>query len=304
MMMQEEQEKRKEMRAWVKYTLIAVSVIFLVALLPLMLNWLILIERRFDVVGEATDWLQFWPVYLSAIGTLIMTVATFYTLRANQKQMASMIESEGAQLVFSLYSDYEYVLLKVTNVGRSVARNIKLSIPNRLDILERNADMPFGEGLIKHFNTLNTIPLLLPNQSEYIALYMYRALNGSIKDNDGIKTVEMFGDLYIPEDITKIAEYFKNETFVVEGQFTNYLNQVHPVSQEVDNTYNVSLADENDSIERSLKLLNRNLDGIKKELHSSDNSKLKDIDDVLGKVKIELHSIGESLKKIEGKMKK
>ena len=304
MMMQEEQEKRKEMRAWVKYTLIAVSVIFLVALLPLMLNWLILIERRFDVVGEATDWLQFWPVYLSAIGTLIMTVATFYTLRANQKQMASMIESEGAQLVFSLYSDYEYVLVKVTNVGRSVARNIKLSIPNRLDILERNADMPFGEGLIKHFNTLNTIPLLLPNQSEYIALYMYRALNGSIKDNDGIKTVEMFGDLYIPEDITKIAEYFKNETFVVEGQFTNYLNQVHPVSQEVDNTYNVSLADENDSIERSLKLLNRNLDGIKKELHSSDNSKLKDIDDVLGKVKIELHSIGESLKKIEGKMKK
>lgn len=303
-MMQEEQEKRKEMRAWVKYTLIAVSVIFLVALLPLILNWLILIERRFDVVGEATDWLQFWPVYLSAIGTLIMTVATFYTLRANQKQMASMIESEGAQLVFSLYSDYEYVLLKVTNVGRSVARNIKLSIPNRLDILERNAGMPFGEGLIKHFNTLNTIPLLLPNQSEYIALYMYRALNGSIKDNDGIKTVEMFGDLYIPENITKIAEYFKNETFVVEGQFTNYLNQVHPVSQEVDNTYNVSLADENDSIERSLKLLNRNLDGIKKELHSSDNSKLKDIDDVLGKVKIELHSIGESLKKIEGKMKK
>ena len=303
-MMQEEQEKRKEMRAWVKYTLIAVSVIFLVALLPLILNWLILIGRRFDVVGVATDWLQFWPVYLSAIGTLIMTVATFYTLRANQKQMASMIESEGAQLVFSLYSDYEYVLLKVTNVGRSVARNIKLSIPNRLDILERNAGMPFGEGLIKHFNTLNTIPLLLPNQSEYIALYMYRALNGSIKDNDGIKTVEMFGDLYIPENITKIAEYFKNETFVVEGQFTNYLNQVHPVSQEVDNTYNVSLADENDSIERSLKLLNRNLDGIKKELHSSDNSKLKDIDDVLGKVKIELHSIGESLKKIEGKMKK
>ena len=293
------------MRQWLKYAFfITAGILLLLVAVPLLLNWLILQDRRFDVVGEATDWLQFWPVYLSAIGTIAMTIATFYTLRANQKQMASMIESEGAQLVFSLYSDYEYVLLKVTNVGRSVARNIKLSIPNRLDILERNAGMPFGEGLIKHFNTLNTIPLLLPNQSEYIALYMYRALNGSIKDNDGIKTVEMFGDLYIPENITKIAEYFKNETFVVEGQFTNYLNQVHPVSQEVDNTYNVSLADENDSIERSLKLLNRNLDGIKKELHSSDNSKLKDIDDVLGKVKIELHSIGESLKKIEGKMKK
>ncbi len=293
------------MRQWLKYAFfITAGILLLLVAVPLLLNWLILQDRRFDVVGEATDWLQFWPVYLSAIGTIAMTIATFCALRANQKQIANTIESEGAQLVFSLYSDYEYVLLKVTNVGRSVARNIRLSIPNRLDIIERNAGMPFGEGLIKHFNTLNTIPLLLPNQSEYIALYMYRALNGSIKDNDGIKTVEMFGDLYIPENITKIAEYFKNETFVVEGQFTNYLNQVHPVSQEVDNTYNVSLADENDSIARSLKLLNRNLDGIKKELHSSDNSKLKDIDDVLGKVKIELHSIGESLKKIEGKMKK
>ena len=146
------------MKKRLKYILIIVVVLCLLIVVPLLLNWLILSERRFDIVGGATDWLQFWPVYLSAIGTIAMTIATFYTLKANQKQIASMIESEGAQLVFSLYSDYEYVLLKVTNVGRSVARNIKLSIPNRLDILERNAGMPFGEGLIKHFNTLNTIP--------------------------------------------------------------------------------------------------------------------------------------------------
>ena len=136
--------------------------------MPLTLNWLILKERQFDVVGAGTDWLQFWPVYLSAIGTLAMTIATFCTLKANQKQISNMVESEGAQLVFSLYSDYEYVLLKVTNVGRSVARNIQLSIPTRLDIIERNAGIPFGDGLIKHFNSLNPIPLLLPNQSNDI----------------------------------------------------------------------------------------------------------------------------------------
>jgi hypothetical protein len=81
--------------------------------------------------------------------------------------------------------------------------------------------MPFKDGLIRHFDSLNPIPLLLPNQSDYIPLYMYRALNGSIEDNDGIKTVEMFGDSYIPESITEIAEYFKNETFTVKGHFTN-----------------------------------------------------------------------------------
>ncbi len=293
------------MRQRLKYTLILVAgLILLIVVVPLTLNWLILSERKFDIVGETTDWLQFWPVYLSAIGTIAMTIATFCTLKANQKQMASMIESEGAQLVFSLYSDYEYVLLKVTNVGRSMARNIQLSIPNRLDIIERNQGMPFGDGLIKHFNNLTPIPLLLPNQSDYIPLYMYRALSSSIKDNDGVKTVEMFGDTYRPEIITEIGEYFKNETFTVTGYFTNYLNLQHSVNQEVDNTYNVSLAEENTSIERSLRELNKNLVGIKNELHTSDISKLKDIDAVLDKMKAELHSMGDSLKKIEGKIRK
>lgn len=276
----------------------------LIIVVPLLLNLLILRERQFDTVGEASDWLQFWPVYLSAIGTMAMTIATFCTLKANQKQMENMIVSEGAQLVFSLCSDYEYVLLKVTNVGRSVARDIQLSIPNRLAITERNAGIPFGEGLIKNFDKLSPIPLLLPNQSDYIPLYMYRALGESIKDKDGIKTVEVFGDSYSPELVTEIGNYFKNQTFTITGYFTNYLDQRHSVSQDVDNTYNVSLAEENKTIERSLRELNKNLLGIKNELHSSDTAKLKDIDSVLDKMKSELHSMNDSLKKIEGKMKK
>lgn len=295
----------QDMRQWFRYTFfIAVGMCLLIVILPLTMNWLILKERLFDIVGGASDWLQFWPVYLSAVGTIAMTIATFYTLRANQKQIESMIESEGAQLVFSLYSDYEYVLLKITNVGRSVARNIQLSITNRLDLIERNAGIPFGDGLIKHFNSLNHIPLLLPNQSDYIPLYMYRALNGSMKDNDGVKTVEMFGDLYSPENITEIGEYFKNENFTVSGHFTNFLNQRHPVMQEVDNTYNVSLAEESNTTEHFLRELNKNLAGIKNELHSLDIKKLKDIDSVLEKVRSELHSMGDNLKKIEGKIKK
>ncbi len=293
------------MRNWLKYTLmIMAGIILLIVVVPLIINWLILREHPFTVVGEATDWLQFWPVYLSAIGTIAMTIATFCTLRANQKQIKHMTASEGAQLVFSLCRDYEYVLLKVTNVGRSVARDIQLSIPNRHDIIERNAGIPFGEGLIKHFNSLNTIPLLLPNQSDYIALYMYRALGDSIKNKDGVRTVEMFGDTYRPEIIVEIGEYFKNETFTVTGFYTNYLNQRLFVSQEVDNTFNVTLADENKNVERSLREINKNLAGIKTELHSSYTAKLKDIDSALDKMRSELHSIGDSLKKMEGKIKK
>ena len=65
------------MHKWLKYTLLTVLGISLfIVVLPLLLNWLIISERQFEIVGEAKDWLQFWPVYLSA-----MTVATFYTLR-------------------------------------------------------------------------------------------------------------------------------------------------------------------------------------------------------------------------------
>lgn len=293
------------MRKWMRYKFIIIVVlILLIIVLPLILNWLILRERQFDIVGEASDWLQFWPVYLSAIGTMGMTIATFFALKDNRKQIASMIESEGAQLVFSLYSDYEYVSLKVTNVGRSLAKNIQLSIPNRLEIIERNAGIPFKEGLINHFDNLNPIPLLLPNQSDYIPLYFYNVTGESIKDNDGIKTVEMFGDSYTLESILEIREYFKNEKFLVIGHYTNFLNQDHFVQQEVDNTYNVSLAAEKKTIEHTVRDINRNLAGIKNELHSLDTSKLKDIDAALAKVKSELHSIGDSLKKIEGKIKK
>lgn len=293
------------MRKWLKYTIIVfVGFTLLIIVVPLLLNWLLLRISQFDIVGVPSDWLQFWPVYLSAIGSMAMTIATFCTLRANKKQMENAIESEGAQLVFSLNSSYEYVLLKVTNVGRSMARNIQLSIPNRLDIIERNVGMPFGEGLIKHFNSLYPIPLLLPNQSDYIPLYMYRVTAGSIKDNDGVKTVDMFGDSYSPDNITEIGNYFKNETFTVTGHFTNYLNQRHSISQKVDNTFNVSLDSENNTIERLLRELNYNIEGIKKELHSSDTAKLKDINAVLEKVKSELHSMGDSLKRIEGKIKR
>ena len=293
------------MTKWLKYAIIVlVGVSLFIIAVPFLLNWLLLRERQFDIVGEAIDWLQFWPVYLSAIGTIAMTIVTFCALRANQKQMASMIESEGAQLVFSLYSDWEYVLLKVTNVGRSVARNIQLNIPNRFEIIERNAGIPFGEGLINHFNNLTPIPLLLPNQSDYIPLYMYRVLGESIKDNEGIKTVEEFGDSYSPDAIIEIAEYLKSQSFTITGHFINFLNQKHLVSQEVDNSYNVTLDHEKNSAERMFKDLNRNLAGIKSELHSSGFSKLKDIDADLDRVRTELHSIGENLKKIEGKIKK
>ncbi len=87
------------MKKWLKNTtLLLIGVVLLIIIVPLTLNWFILKERQFDVVGAGTDWLQFWPVYLSAIGTLAITIATFYTLKANQKQLDNMIESEGSAI--------------------------------------------------------------------------------------------------------------------------------------------------------------------------------------------------------------
>jgi len=46
---------------------------------------------------------------------------------------------------------------------------------------------------------------------------------------------------------------------MVSGYFTNYLKQRHPVSQEVDNTFNVSLGHEDNTMYRMHRELNKSL---------------------------------------------
>ena len=57
---------------------------------PFVLNMLLLHPCIFDTVGDGTIWLNFWPVYLSAIASVIMIVLTYKMLKQSQQQMIEM----------------------------------------------------------------------------------------------------------------------------------------------------------------------------------------------------------------------
>lgn len=99
---------------------------------PFVLNILLLHPCIFDTVGDGTIWLNFWPVYLSAIASVIMIVLTYKMLKQSQQQMIEMqkqkLEDERARLVFSFTINECAYFLKISNIGKNNAFDISVSI--------------------------------------------------------------------------------------------------------------------------------------------------------------------------------
>lgn len=80
----------------------------------------------FDI-GRSIDWTA-----VSAIATLLMTIATFVTIIYNRKQIKEIQrqwhEEHKARLLFSIVVYNGMFLLKIENAGKRVAYNIHLNI--------------------------------------------------------------------------------------------------------------------------------------------------------------------------------
>lgn len=116
-----------------KKVLMGLVVVFVV-LIPFVIN--ILLSTRipekwgYPIIGTSVDWLHFWASYLGATASFIMIVYTAMSLRQNQRQLEEMkrqwIEEHRARLVFSLACKERMIVLKVSNVGKETAYNIRL----------------------------------------------------------------------------------------------------------------------------------------------------------------------------------
>lgn len=77
--------------------------------------------------GLPIDWTA-----ISAIATLLMTIATFVTILYNRKQLKEIqrqwVETNGARLAFSIIASNGLLYLKIENVGNETAYNVKISI--------------------------------------------------------------------------------------------------------------------------------------------------------------------------------
>ena len=87
-------------------TMIICTAIIVCFLFPFVLNWLLLRKPVVPIVGDATTWLSFWPVYLSSIASFGMIFITYRSLLQNKEQIDELKqqreEDERARLVFSI----------------------------------------------------------------------------------------------------------------------------------------------------------------------------------------------------------
>lgn len=71
--------------------------VLLIVIIPLLINWLILRPRWFNIVGQGNDWLMFWASYLGGMLTAFVGVYTLYRTTNKQKTVI-LLENKRLQI--------------------------------------------------------------------------------------------------------------------------------------------------------------------------------------------------------------
>lgn len=110
---------------WVIFLMIAL-------LIPIILNFTLLIPAFTNIVGTETDWLEFWGTYLSAIASFAMVFITWKTLEQMKKQW----EDEHRPLldIYIVKEDFlqKGYTIEILNIGNSPAINIGCTFDDEL----------------------------------------------------------------------------------------------------------------------------------------------------------------------------
>ena len=217
----DDQMKNKKRR---KQNVVSVCAVVMACLLfPFVLNWLLLREAIFPVVGDGETWLSFWPVYLSAIASFGMIVFTYLSLQQNKKQLEELRlqreEEERARLVFSVIVYQTAFMLKISNIGK---RNVfNATIDFNEDFLSELIDKRFQES----FRLLNKPFFVEVGTSKYLYIGHCPDVNKAWKDKHVvIKMKGSYNDAYsIDEEID--MDWFLDKMFmVVQGDLETTMN--------------------------------------------------------------------------------
>lgn len=72
--------------------------LFIIIVIPIGVNFLLLIPRFTPIVGNSIDWLRFWSSYLGVIIAIIVPSAVcYYSLKENRKARKEQIKKESLQ---------------------------------------------------------------------------------------------------------------------------------------------------------------------------------------------------------------
>lgn len=113
--------------------IILLSVLLFIGI-PILLNYIISRQNPLhwqNVMGTPQDWLTFWGAYLGSVGTIIMAIIAFMTLKQNDQQLKELKrqweEEHSPLLSLSIIGYRKALFIKINNIGKSNATDIKLS---------------------------------------------------------------------------------------------------------------------------------------------------------------------------------
>lgn len=205
--------KMSATRKRLKSTMIICTAIIVCFLFPFVLNWLLLRKPIVPIVGDATTWLSFWPVYLSSIASFGMIFFTYRSLQHNKAQMDEIRlqreEDERARLVFSIIVYQTSFMLKISNIGKRNVFNATIDF-NEAFLLEL-VEKRFQEG----FRQLSKPFFVEVGTSRYLYIGHCPEVNMAWKDKHiVIRMKGSYNNIYtIEEEID--MNWFLNKTFMV-----------------------------------------------------------------------------------------
>lgn len=244
-----------------KYLHISLLAIFIFVIIPLVINYTLLLPHQFQVVGTDSDWLQFWPTYLSAFASFLMIAYTARTLRVTEAQLEELKKERKEDveerkdavrphLMFDIIVYQNAFYLRIRNIGQFDAYNVSVKIGDDFinEIQDKHRDI---FRLMQH-------PFYVPsNSSKYFFIGWCEDINAEWKDkNVVLNATGSYCDKY-PINVQIDLNLFVNKMhFVVDDELTTAVKYIKQ-----------GLITQNDqyyTIQKSLDVIAKNLDKVSK----------------------------------------
>lgn len=179
-------------------------------LLPLGINFLILIPQQFPVAGNGADWLSFWTTYISAMASFAMVFITWRTLQQSKVQQEDLKmqweDEQRARLNFTIDIAQEVYVLKIRNVGKSDAYKIKIKIN------EEFIDCITAKSIKEIYAKLQKTSFCIESgQTRFIYISRFQS--------DNTSTLKIGDEFFSNKDINKWIETNKNQEIVITGTY-------------------------------------------------------------------------------------
>jgi len=195
--------------------IIAICVLFALILFPFFLNWILLKDSIVPVVGDGTTWLTFWPVYLSAIASFGMIFFTYLSLKQSKEHMEDLkrreAEEQRARLVFSVVVYQTVFYLRIFNIGKENAFNVKLNINE--DFIEE-----IKESYRQYYHQLANPDFIEAGKSIYILIGWCKDVNKAWGGKEIVLRVNgTYNDMYRVDEALDMRYFIGKSHFMVKG---------------------------------------------------------------------------------------